>query len=115
MASGLKRGWSCISCRQPAKTKTEIPRTNIPSFRVLPILAGHLRNRDGAQRFEESACLCFVVLVVAGKNNQEETILGYPRKLGNVEHRVIRHGKSVQREHAEYGRQHREQNRELEG
>ena len=55
-----------------------------------------------------------VELGISRLDAQEEAVARHRRKLVNVEQRVIRHGQSVQSEHAKYSRQSGEQHRQLE-
>src|ERR1035438_3271404 len=78
------------------------------------ILTGDLRNGAGVQAFQELARAFRVVFGIGGKHDQEKTILARQRKARDVEVRVVRHGQTIQREHAEHRRDAAEQNRHLE-
>ena len=54
-----------------------------------------------------------IVLLVGRKHDQKKTILRSRTEARHIEHRVIRHGQAVQREHAEDRGNSREQNRHL--
>src|SRR6202034_607085 len=72
------------------------------TWRRSGILARHLRNRTRLQALKESARAGGIVFLVRGKHNQEEAVFRCHGKARHVEHRMIRHGQTVQREHAEH-------------
>src|SRR4029077_16727299 len=62
--------------------------------------AGHLRNRARIQPFEKLARCYTVVLLVRRKDDQKKSVFRSKDETRHVEHRMIRHGQSVQRQHA---------------
>src|SRR5205807_7355751 len=68
---------------------------------VAMILTGDLRNGAGVQAFQELARALRVVFWIGGKHDQEKTVLARQHKARHVEDRMVRHGETIQSEHAE--------------
>ena len=77
-------------------------------------LAGHLRNRSRSQAFQKTAGFARAVLGIGREHDQEKSILGREGEARHIEHRMVRHGKPVQRQHSEDGGNSGKQNRHLE-
>src|SRR5262245_45893086 len=118
-----------MSCRQPAPSRTTRtinaegaePAENFSlsarSAGSAFAVRGSVRNGGHLariERLEEPARVLEVKLRVLRLDAQEESIAAREREARHVEDRVVGHRQPVEREHAEYGRQHRAENRALE-
>src|SRR5581483_3409649 len=100
--SGRYFGWMCMSIRQPSVSGSA-SIASAGNRRVLSMeLTGHLRYRARSQTFEKLPRTTRGVLGIGRKDDQEKTILTGKCKARNVKDRMVRHGKSVQCQHAEY-------------
>src|SRR5512146_3254603 len=123
--SGFRRGWFCMSSRQPTTTTaSSMAMTKAAPVRKLPATAdrtlttaliGHLHHAVGLQAFQKTARTVTVELRVGGFDTKEEPVACGHNEAGHVEHRVVWHGKSVEREHAEHRRHSGAQHRHLKG
>src|ERR1700731_245603 len=104
-----------MSIRQAADMPTTKSTGPPKNLRKRCILAWHLRDRTWIEALKKAARGRRVVLDIGGKHDQEKPIPGSARKARHVEDRVIRHGQTVERQHAEYGRDAGKQNGRLEG
>src|SRR5947209_19423696 len=104
-ASGLNFGWSCITWRQPAIASTANNPTGASLRSFSMGLAGDLGNGLRFHTLEEPAGRNRIVLSVGRENNQEEPVFGRERKSRHIEHRVVWHWQSIQREHSKDGGQ----------
>src|SRR6202171_6552189 len=99
-----------MSMRQPP-SKAEATTTVATEIgRRGSILARHLRHRARSKAFQKLSRLAWIVFLVGRKHDQEKTVLRSQRKSRHIKYRMIRHGQPVQCQHAEYGRDSREQN-----
>src|SRR5581483_3321812 len=132
--SGMYFGWSCISCRHAAvnnsvhgaatkNTKTRNTRkpfcTNGPfAAFVLSWVSRRLvrngRDLTRIQRFKKLARAFDVELRIDRLDADEKAIAARERESRHVEDRVIRLRQPVERQHAEYRRERRRENRALE-
>src|SRR3954447_26935319 len=119
-------GWLCMSWRHaetasrltPANASSRSARRRPPRFpnsqSRIPLLCDVI-DLSRPETLKKRTRRGVIELRIRRFDGQEEAILtgvfGKPR---HVEHRVIRHGQTVQDEHAEDRRKRREENRELE-
>src|SRR5271154_4983302 len=98
-----------MSWRQPASSRST---QGVRSRRRLRFNFHHLQR---LKLLEKYACLGGVEFRICRLNAQKESIPRGAYKFGDVENRMIRLRQTVERQHANYGRQAREQNHALKG
>src|SRR5258706_6382102 len=107
---GTYFGWSCMSCRHPARVSMS---SMTPDWRCC--LMRHLLHALHALELQqEVGGLVALELRIAGFDDEEEMVAAGHGEASDVEDGVIGHGQSVEREHAEDGRACRRQHRALE-
>src|SRR3954454_20348654 len=85
-----------------------------PSFFILPALPGNIDDLTWMECLEELPDAVEVELRIAGLDDEEELVARGLIEAPHVKDGVIRHRQSVQREHAEDGRECGEEDRALE-
>src|SRR5947209_1229541 len=130
--NGMYFGWSCMSCRhaEPASRSATTINAETAEFAEKMCSAGSASSafnvvirslvRNGGhlprpQCLEESPRLLQIEVRVFGLDAEEEPIAAGERESRDIEDGVIRHRQAVQRQHAEHGRQGRDEDRALEG
>src|SRR5271166_234314 len=115
-----------MSSRQPASnSRANTASTNaavLPPSNLLKVIislcAGrlmrHLRNRNRLQTLHKPLCINNIKLWIGGFHTQEELVACHSGELFHVEQWVIRHGQTIQGEHAKDTRESGEQNRHFE-
>src|SRR5437868_10948881 len=107
--SGMYFGWLCMSCLQPAAARRQKAADRRQKLRRDFIDFTRIESLQELQR------PLTIELRIVRLDQQEELVAARVLEAWHVEDRVIRHRQAVEDDHADHGRERRDQDRHLEG
>src|SRR3989475_1355393 len=117
--SGRCFGWRAMSCWQPARphakySASEAQRIGRPRNVAEALNILHLADIVRLQAHKKFFRAGAVELRVFRFDAQEEPVVGGQRKPRHVEHRMVRHGQLIERQHSQHGKDRGAEHGELE-